>query len=914
MSLAPGSRLGPYEILAPIGAGGMGEVYRARDTTLDREVAIKVLPAALAQDPERLARFKREAKVLASLSHPNIAQIYGVEDRALVMELVAGESPKGPLPIETTLNCARQIAVALEAAHEKGIIHRDLKPANVLITPEGVVKVLDFGLAAVAPASPDGSDPATSPTVTMPTQAGVIMGTAAYMSPEQAAGKSVDRRADIWSFGVVLWEFLTGHRLFDGETVSHTLADVLRGPIDFDKLPRETPPAIRSLLRRCLDRNVKNRLRDIGEARVAIDAVLSGARGGTPESAEPVPAWRSIVPWAVAGVSVAALAFALWAPWRAAQPIEQSSLRVDVDLGPEVSLRPLNFQSSVGGDVVISPDGTRLVYAASVAGAPQPATLDLNVSRRRLKLFTRRLDQPNAVELPGTEGAAFPFFSPDGRWVGFVADSKLNKISVEGGSVVPLGDVGEYAEGAWGEDGNIIVGSIGHGLMQIPSNGGAAAPVTELASGEQAHEDPQILPGGKTVLFTVYGVAPLYETRIEVVSLVDRRRRTLQRRGDSAHYVAKRNGAGYLVYSSQATLFAIPFDLNRLETHGLAVPVLDGVAVANSLGPEFDVSRTGTLVYRKSGGTVVPMSTIQWLDAAGKRQPLLAKPAIYDGVRLSPDGGRLAAEIRDGSNPTSDIWVYEPKRDTMTRLTFGGKYYLWPTWSPDGRYLVFSSLGSGMFWARADGAGQPQQLTQSKIQDFPQSFSPDGKRLAYFEVNGTGGSDRMQVWTIPIEDAGGQLQTGKAEPFLQTQFSDGGGMFSPDGQWLAYSSNESGTREVYVRAFPQPASGQGGKWQISNGGGFWPKWSPKGRELLYESGDQIMAVSYSVKGESFVPEKPRVWVSKIGGTKGFDVSPDGKRLAVVMPVETPEATKPDHEVTFIFNFLDELRRRVPAGK
>jgi eukaryotic-like serine/threonine-protein kinase len=326
MSLAPGARLGPYEILAPIGAGGMGEVYRARDTTLDREVAIKVLPAALAQDPERLARFKCEAKVLASLNHPNIAQIYGVEDRALVMELVAGESPKGPLPLETALNYARQIAVALEAAHEKGIIHRDLKPANILVTPEGVVKVLDFGLAAVAPVSADGSDPANSPTVTVPTQAGVIIGTAAYMSPEQAAGKPVDRRADIWSFGVVLWEFLTGRRLFDGETVSHTLADVLRGPIDFDKLPRETPPAIRGLLRRCLDRNVKNRLRDIGEARVAIDAVLGGAPGGTPEAAEPVPAWRSIVPWAVTGVSLLALVIAGWGWWRAAAAGQAGSL------------------------------------------------------------------------------------------------------------------------------------------------------------------------------------------------------------------------------------------------------------------------------------------------------------------------------------------------------------------------------------------------------------------------------------------------------------------------------------------------------------------------------------------------------------------------------------------------------------
>ena len=471
MPLAPGTRLGPYEILASFGAGGMGEVYRARDTTLERDVAIKVLPAALAQDPERLARFKREAKVLASLNHPNIAQIYGVEDRALVMELVAGESPKGPLPLETALNYARQIALALEAAHEKGIVHRDLKPTNVIVTPEGVVKVLDFGLAAVAQPSGCDSDPAASPTLTMPTQPGVIMGTAAYMSPEQAAGKPVDKRADIWSFGAVLWEFLAGRRLFEGETVSHTLADVLRGPIDFDKLPRETPPAIRGLLRRCLDRNVKNRLRDIGEARIAIDAVLSGATGGTSEPAEPVPAWRRIVPWAVAGALAIALAITGWSWWRASQHAEQPSVRVDVDLGPEISMR-LPDESS---NVIISPDGTRLVYVASASGGP-------------FKLFTRTLDQPKAIELQGTEEAANPFFSPDGKWVGFVARGTLKKISVENGAVVPLGDVDATSRCSWGDDGKIILSTFYRGgtLKLIPANGGAAAPVTELADGGDA--------------------------------------------------------------------------------------------------------------------------------------------------------------------------------------------------------------------------------------------------------------------------------------------------------------------------------------------------------------------------------------------------------------------------------------------
>jgi serine/threonine protein kinase/WD40 repeat protein len=900
MPLAPGTRLGPYEILASIGAGGMGEVYRARDTTLERDVAVKVLPAALAQDPERLARFKREAKVLASLNHPNIAQIYAVENRALIMELVGGQSPKGPLPLETALNFARQIALALEAAHEKGMVHRDLKPANVMITPDGVVKVLDFGLAAVAPASAGDSDPAASPTLTMPTQAGVILGTAAYMSPEQAAGKPVDKRADVWSFGVVFWEFLTGRRLFDGETISHTLADVLRGPIDFDKLPRETPPVIRALLRRCLDRNVKNRLRDIGEARIAIDAVLSSE---TSEALQPLPARRSFLPWAIAGVSILALAAVGWGWWRASQPVQQSPVRLDVDLGREISLRPL-VEGFNAASVVISPDGTRLAYVASVSAGP-------------LKLFTRRLDQPSAIELAGTDGAVFPFFSPDGQSVGFGTVNMLNKISVEGGPVVPLADMRSFSA-CWGEDGNIIFSAVApSGLMLIPSSGGAVTPATQLASEESLHRDPQILPGGKALLFSAYHRsdshgADFNKPSVEVLSLVDHQRKTLVPGGTSAHYVATSDRAGELVYSIKGALFAIPFDLSRLEIRGTAVPVLEGVAYETiGLAAHFDVSRAGTLVYRKaSGGAADRLTTVQWLDTAGMKEPLLAKPSVYGHPSLSPDSKRLALEVRDGAS--QDIWVYDLLRDVMTRLTFGGAFYS-PAWSPDGRYLVFSSR-IGMFWSHADGAGQPQPFTQYKNMQLPSSFSPDGKRLAYTEQNSASGVVQLRAWTVPLEDSGGQLRAGKAEQFLKTPFNDCCAVFSPDGQWVAYDSNESGRYEVYVRAFPPPASAPGNQWQISNSGGESPMWSSKGHELLYQCGDQIMAVKYKVKNGSFVPEKPRVWLSKLGGATDFDLSPDGKRLAVVVPVGTTEATKPDHEVTFVFNFLDELRRRVPTGK
>ncbi len=883
MLLTAGDRLGPYEILAPIGAGGMGEVYRAKDTKLDRDVAIKVLPAALAQDPERLARFEREAKVLASLNHPNIAAIYGVEERALVMELVPGESIKGPLPLETALNYAHQIADALEAAHEKNIIHRDLKPANIMVTPAGVIKVLDFGLAAVAQSS-DASNPANSPTLTIsPTRAGMILGTAAYMSPEQARGKPVDKRADIWAFGVVLFEMLTGQRLFDGETVSDTLAQVLTKEPDWEQVPGK----VRRLLKKCLERDPKKRLRDIGDAW----ELLEDAPATTVSS----PSRRATTGWVAAGALVVALGIALWAPWRGTKPADRPLVRLDVDLGADVSLPTPGLVSSV----VISPDGTRLVYAS---GNPP-------------KLFTRRLDQSKASELPGTEGATIPFFSPDGQWVGFNTRGKLNKISVEGGAVVPLADVSNFAGASWGEDGSIIMIDFIKGLQRIPAGGGPPEALAGLANGETSLAFPQILPGGKAILFGAsIGAIDVDTNVIEVLTLADRRRKILAKGGGTPRYLATSGGLGHLVYVNRATLFAIPFDLNKLETRGTAVPILDDVAHDGGGGAgQFSISGApaghGTLIYRRAGGGASAMTTLQWIDASGKKEPLLAKPGAYASPSLSPDGKRLALTVTEGSS--QDIWVYDPERDVMTRLTFGGAPYVYQSWSPDGQFVVFSTVDKGIFQARADGAGQPQALTESKATQIPWSFTPDGKRLAYFEGR------PYQIWTVPLEEQGGQLKAGTPEQFLKSSFSDVVPTFSPDGRWLAYSSNKSGKYEVYVGAFPAPSSGQGGKWQISNNGGEVPRWSRNGHDLLYRSGDQIMAANYTVKGDAFVSEKPRVWIAKLGGMPSFarwDLSPDGKRALVVTPVESAEAPKQEHEVVFLENFFDELRRRVPAGK
>jgi len=903
MPLSSGDRLGPYEIVSRIGAGGMGEVWKARDSRLGRDVAVKVSAAQFTD------RFEREARTIATLNHPNICTLYDVGANYLVMELIDGPTladriKESAIPLDETLAIAKQIADALEAAHEKGIVHRDLKPANIKITPEGVVKVLDFGLARVAPASAGESDPEHSPTISMAaTQAGVILGTAAYMSPEQARGKPVDKRADIWAFGVVLYEMLTGQKLFKGDDLSETLASVIKEEPKLERVPAE----VQRLLRSCLEKDPKQRLQAIGDWRLLLDAPSSPMRELGANRGRDKWLWP-----AVAGVLVVALAIALLAPWRSEKPVDRPLVRLDVDLGADVSLTPI---ANGPGNVAISPDGTRLVYVSGAPPGGNPATTPGTTP----KLFIRRLDQPKATELPGTQGAMDPFFSPDGQWVGFSSGNKLNKISVEGGAVVPLGDGVNAGGASWGEDGAIVVSSFGKGLLRIPSAGGPPETIAAAGNGELALFLPQILPGGKAILFTAFTAPDVDKMTIEVLTLADRHRKILARGGGLARYLPSSSGAtpgrvGHLVYVNKATMFAVPFDLEKLETRGTAVPVLDDVAYPPSIGiGDFHFSPApsghGTLIYRRSsGGAASGMMTLQWLDSNGKKEPLQAKPGVYQSLSLSPDGKRIALTVTEGGN--EDVWVYDPQRDAMTRLSFGGAVYESPIWSPDGHYIVFASVGKGMFQARADGASQPQALTESKTPQIPFSFAPDGKRLAYNDL----GSGNSQIWTVPLEDQGGRLKAGKPEQFLKSSFSDSVPQFSPDGRWLAYVSNESGKGEVYVRAFPPPPSGQGGKWQISNSGAVGFTWSRNGHDLVYHSGDQMMAASYTVNGDTFVAEKPRVWIARLGTIRDWDVAPDGKRIVVLAPVESAEAPKQEHEVVFLENFFDYLRQRVPLGK
>jgi serine/threonine protein kinase/Tol biopolymer transport system component len=954
LALHPGTRLGPYEITAPLGVGGMGEVYRATDTNLKRQIAIKVLPAAVAGDSERLARFQREAEILAALNHPNIAHIYGLERQegrdgqegscALVMELVEGptladriarlrapsaSAREAGIPIDEALSIARQIAEALEAAHEQGIIHRDLKPANIKVREDGTVKVLDFGLAKAmeSPGAPS-TDAMNSPTISMhATQAGIILGTAAYMAPEQARGKAVDRRADIWAFGVVLFEMLSGHPPFPGDDISQVLARVIDREPDWAGLPVETPPRLRQLVRRCLEKDAKRRLRDIGEARVRIEDLLSGARNevdavrtssASRERAEPTTSWRHALPWfgVAASLAAAGAMLMLWAPWHVGPQV--SVQRLSAELGADASL-PTNR----GLAAVLSPDGKLLAFVGDheVGGEQQ--------------LYVRRLDQLSAAPIAGTDGASAPFFSPDGQWIAFftgdTAGVRLKKVPVAGGAVVTLSDAVVRSntaglDGAWTDAGEIVLSSYveagpGAGiqrLFRVPTAGGKAEPVTTSAEGQSNQRWPQMLPGGKAVLYTSNSSRINWDDAdIVVQPFPGGAPKIVQRGGFYARYLE----SGHLVYIHDGGLFAAPFDLDRLEVTGPAVPAIETV-VSNSsgvtAGGQFAVSRTGTLVYMpaRSAGDAAP---IQWMDRDGKTTPLRATPANWSNLVFSPDGRMVAMEIADGRQ--RDVWVYDWERGTTSRLTFEGDGEK-PVWTPDGRRLVFrSALGDksarNLYWKRSDGTGETQRLTESKNSQGAWSWHPSGKFLAFHENDPR---TRDDVLILPMEgDEASGWKPGKPIVFLNSTYDERDPMFSPDGRWLAYTSNETGRDEVYVRPFQHA----GGKFSVSTGGGTLPTWSLARHELFYAAPDgHIMVATYAAEGDAFRAEKPQLWsdgrfmrrsARGAGPTRSFDLHPDGNRFALSAVSGKDTETKQD-KLVFVFNFFDELRRIAPSKK
>ncbi|MEO8096194.1 MAG: protein kinase [Acidobacteriota bacterium] len=868
----PGDKLGPYEILALIGKGGMGEVYRAHGDRLRRDVAIKVSKDQFTE------RFTREARTIASLNHTNICHLYDVGPNYLVMEYVEGDDLKGPLDFDDALPIIQQLIDGIEAAHEKNIIHRDLKPANIKVTPEGVVKILDFGLAkAMEPPPSHDADPSNSPTLTMgATVAGTILGTAAYMAPEQAKGKAADKRCDIWSFGVVVYEMLTGKRLFHGESVVEILGGVLNKEADISAAPAR----VHKLLAWCLEKDRKQRLTSISDARRLLreDGTVSPAQAEA--HAPPRSPLFTFAPWAVAAILAGVAGWALWP-----KPAELKSLvRLDLDLNP----RPSTVLDS---GPILSPDGTTMVYVGNG------------------RLYSRRLDQAESVELAGTQGATGPFFSPDGRSVGFTVGGRFNRVRIDGGGVVAIPSSSTRLRGGavWTPDDHIISAS-GTGLaplVRLPVGGGDAETLGELlrAEGEIGQAYPQLLPGGKTLLYTGFSGAP--PGFAVTLSLPGLERKIVQRNAGAARHVVLPDGAHYLLSVNQGNLTAVRFDPTLGSVSGTPITVLNGVQqYPNSAGAAFDVSPNGTLIYQRG-----PLSgaafTLQWLDSAGKLTPVLDKPGDYGRPQVSPDGTRLALDHE------RDVWTYDWKRDLLNRLTFSGANGA--LWSPDNRFVLFNA-DTGLQWARADGGGAPQILLPSQTLLYPWSFTPDGKRLAYLDITSAG----YDLYTVSVENDGTTLKAGKPEPFLKTPADERYPQFSPDGRWMMYVSDDSGTQQVYVRTFPN----SGGKWQISTGGGTYPEWSSDGKTIFFRTRDQqLMTATYTAKGDAFTPEKPRPWtgqrIGEVGLARNYGLHPDGKRAVVVMPAAASGQDigqeKDATHVTILFNFLDEVQRRA-AGQ
>ncbi len=905
MSLAAGARLGPYEITRAIGVGGMGEVYRGRDAKLDRDVAIKVLPSDLAHDRERLARFEREAKLLASLNHSNIAHVYGFEAATLpdgstahflAMELVEGEDlserlRRGAIPVDEAIAIAKQIAEGLEEAHEHGIIHRDLKPANVKVTHDGKVKVLDFGLAKALEGDPSNSAANSqlshSPTMSRHmTEAGMIMGTAAYMSPEQARGKPVDKRTDIWAFGVVLFEMLAGERPFKGETVSDTLASVLKDSPRFAALPGSTPARLRGLIERCLERDPRMRLRDVGEARVEIAraeaaAPTESSTGSGAGTSKPGVSTTGLAKLVAATAAVTILTTTLvmnrWRPAAGSPSREVTHLAVALPEGEEMDA----FSA-----LALSENGAQIAY----------------VSRREgvTRIYLRRLSESSPRFLDGTEGGTSPFFSPDGQWLGFFAGSKLRKIAVSGGGLQVLADAPNHRGGTWGSDGYIyFVPSSAGGVWRVAEGGGTAEEITrrDTAAGEIRHTWPHVIAGTNTLLFGVWTGPGEGERSVAVQTIGDSGHHVLVRRGEHPHYAA---APGLLLYSLSGSLFAVPWRPSQRDLGG-AVPIVAAEHLHADLSEgtgNFAIASNGTLAYLE-GRPEQALSRVVWIDRNGKPDPLPLPARDYETVAVSPDGARAILQVQED---VTALWMLDLARNTLTPIDSSSGSSQAPVWTADGGRVVYRATRKGLrnlYWRAADGAGAEEALTaKPDVVQTPTSVSTDGQWLAFTET-GTTERGGHGLWVMRLE---GDHELRRLSPL--TSDDERNGQFSPDGKWIAYEATISSRTEIYVSPFPGP----GPKYRLSTDGGVEPFWSHDGRELFFQNGDRLIGVSVGLGG-GFSSSPPRiVHTGRFRRSPNYrttsSLSSDGKRFLRIQQVEPERAIT---RIELVQNWFEELK-------
>jgi hypothetical protein len=878
-----GTTIAHYTVGEKLGEGGMGAVYRARDTKLGRDIALKVLSLAFSGSAERMALLRREAQVLASLNHPNIAAIYGLEEaegtHALIMELVEGPTladriARGAIPTEEALPIARQIAEALETAHEKGFVHRDLKPANVKITPGGTVKLLDFGLAKAYAPPEAGRGAAGAATLTLrETREGLILGTAAYMSPEQARGADVDKRADIWAFGAVLFEMLTGRRAFEGETISDVLAGVLKSEPDWSLLPADVPADVRDLLRRCLRKDMRRRVHDIADARIAIeDAPAPGAAADGHEGPEsrPTPAWRRFLPWGLAGALAVALAASLWVVPRRPQASSPARVsRVTINLPKGVVLAPAEqFPLGIGRPLItLSRDGGKLACVV--------------LEGERTKIMVRSLEAPEFSSVAGTDGAHSPFFSPDGNSLGYFADGRLKTVSLSGGSPLDLASAPSGYGGCWSPDGSIIYAPAPGPLMMIRAEGGTSSLLLPASSSEpsRAYFWPELLPEGRAVICTI-------AEGIYLLSLDSGARKLLVPDGSFAKFLP----SGHLLYGQGGRLLSAPFDPRRLEITGPSAVVLEGVRTElppqgrSGMAAQFSIADDGTVVY--IGGGDASVGALVWVDRNGKTEPLDLPARDYGNFKISPDGRKVAMTLYDQGR--GDIWIYEPGRP-LVRFTAEGMEGS-PIWSKDGRWILYQRREGGkrrLLRKPADGSASQGEIVANGLEQGVSDITDDGRFGAGIR---RGPSTLTDIWIQPLNPQG------PAYPLISTPFFESFPVFSPDGHWLAYISDESGRWEVYIRPFPGP----GPKLRVSRDGGEEPRWSQDGKEIFFRYGPKWMSASIET-GPVPSASPPRVIFEgpylNIGGYS-YDVAPDGKRFLVLRGVQDPS---PAGEIEVILN-------------